>query len=500
MIPFFDRAPWMGGQPQYAGFHGKKPGDFWTDPEVIADFKKTVEHVINRKNTYTGRLYRDEPAIFGWETGNEIDATPEWTHEIAAYVKQLDSNHLVVDGRSLHGVSQWQVDEPNTDMVTTHHYPHGPGSSDFVPAIREAHALAKGKKPYAIGEFGFTDTPQIKRVYDTTIEDGIAGALLWSLRFHNRDGGFYWHMEVGAGGNFYKAYHWPGFSSGDRYDERAVLKLTREKGFEIQGREPPAIEKPVAPKLLPIDHPAMISWQGSVGASGYDVQRSDKSDGPWEAVGKDVSDADAQYRPLFSDNSAEAKKPYFYRVVARNSAGESAPSNVVGPVSTAEQMLVDECRDLKSLHDHSGGVTVRTTNARLTKEDGDRFALAGGASVTYQVDGPIRAWRVYAFAPKDEVELTAAVSTDGKDFQPVKAERTSYSSGRGDYGYLAPVMFQGTGAVGGATYLRLSLPEDAQQAATDDKKSAEGSPAALTNESGFPLQISRVEIDYEPAR
>ncbi len=27
-------------------------------------------------------------------------------------------------------------------------------------------------------------------------------------------------MEVGTGGNFYKAYHWPGFASGDAYDER----------------------------------------------------------------------------------------------------------------------------------------------------------------------------------------------------------------------------------------------------------------------------------------
>ena len=115
----------MGGQPQYAGFRGKQTDDFWTDPQIIADFKKTIEHVINRKNTITGVAYNDDKAIFGWETGNEIDATPEWTHEIAAYIKQLDPNHLVVDGRSLHGVEQWQVDEPNTDVLSTHHYPHG---------------------------------------------------------------------------------------------------------------------------------------------------------------------------------------------------------------------------------------------------------------------------------------------------------------------------------------------------------------------------------------
>ena len=170
MIPFVDRAPWMGGQPQYAAFRGKKPDAFWTDPEIIADFKKTVEYVINRKNTYTGRLYRDEPAIFGWETGNEIDATPEWTHEIAAYIKQLDPNHLVVDGRSLHGVSPWQVEEPNTDVITTHHYPHGrthrlrDADSRGLRADQRQEALLRS------ASLASCQTPEIKRVYDTVIE------------------------------------------------------------------------------------------------------------------------------------------------------------------------------------------------------------------------------------------------------------------------------------------------------------------------------------------
>jgi hypothetical protein len=500
MIPFFDRAPWMGGQPQYAAFRGKKPDAFWTDPEIIADFKKTVEHVINRKNTYTGTLYRDEPAIFGWETGNEIDATEDWTHEIAAYIKQLDSNHLVVDGRSLHGVSQWQVDEPNTDLVTTHHYPHGAGVADFVPAIETGLALTKGKKPYAIGEFGFTATPQIKRVYDTVIGDGMAGALLWSLRFHNRDGGFYWHMEVGAGGNFYKAYHWPGFESGAAYDERAVLQLTRDKAFEIQGLSPPEIEKPTAAKLLPIQNPATISWQGSAGASSYDVERAEKSDGPWSFVGRDVSDADAQYRPLFSDVLAEPGKTYYYRVVAKNSAGKAGFSNVVGPVSASRRTLVDECRDLKSLHESTGGVTVRTSNARLTKEDGDRFALPAGAAVGYRFDSPAHAWRVYAFAPKDDVELTVAASADGKDYQPLKAERTSYSAGHGDYGYLAPVLFEGVCPAGTAKYLRFSLSGGEEPGSGGGPKSTSSAPSPTASESAFPLQISRVEIDFEPAK
>ena len=79
IIPFVDQAKWWGGIGEYAAFRGKPADAFWTDPQIIADFKATVRYLLTRKNTYTGVAYRDEPAIFGWETGNEIDATPEWT-------------------------------------------------------------------------------------------------------------------------------------------------------------------------------------------------------------------------------------------------------------------------------------------------------------------------------------------------------------------------------------------------------------------------------------
>jgi hypothetical protein len=475
IIPFYDRAPWMGGQPQYAGFRGKKPDDFWTDPQLIADFKKTIEHVINRKNTITGVAYKDDKAIFGWETGNEIDATPEWTHEIATYCKQLDPNHLVVDGRSLHGIAQWQVDEPATDVLSTHHYPWG-ANTDFVAPIKAAHSMTKGKKPYFVGEFGFVDTPHLGRVYDTTIQDGVAGALIWSLRFHSRDGGFYWHMEVGTGGNFYKAYHWPGFASGAAYDEKAVLDLTREKGFEIQGLAPPAIELPAPPRLLPIESPAAISWQGSAGAASYDVERAPAADGPWTTIGKNVADANFQYRPLFSDDSATPGPAAYYRVTARNSAGDSAPSNTVGPVTAAHRTLVDECVDLKQLASHTGDVTVRTDNVRRTQEDAQRIVLAPGAAVVYRVAEPITAWRAYAFAESPNAEIVVAGSADGSRFAPLAADRKAFSSGQGDYGYLVPLLFQGTSPGGDQTQLRIELP--------------------ATAESSEPVQISRVEIDY----
>jgi hypothetical protein len=477
IIPFYDRAPWMGGQPQYAAFRGKKSNAFWTDPEIIADFKQTIEHVVNRKNTITGVAYKDDPTIFGWETGNEIDATPEWTHEIAAYVKQLDPKHLVVDGRSLRGVSQWQVDEPNTDVITTHHYPWGE-NTDFVEPIRAAHAKTKGKKPYFVGEFGFVPTEHIREVYDAVIEDGINGALIWSLRFHRREGGFYWHMEVGTGGNFYKAYHWPGFDSGKLYDEREVLTLTRDKAFEIVGQTPPPLKAPQPPKLLPIDAPAAISWQGPAGAASYDVERATSAEGPWSVVGQNVSDADVQYRPLFVDASVEPGHSYLYRVVARNSAGDSPPSNVVGPVAASVRRLVDECADESLLFVSEGNVSISEENARRMQEDCFRFGLASGAAIVYRVDAPIRGWRVFTFAERDELELEVFASVDGEVFTPLEAERESFAAGRGEYGYFVPVLFRGTSADGESRYLKIARP------------------ARVEAGEAAQLEISRVEIDY----
>jgi hypothetical protein len=476
IIPLVDNWKWMGGVPQYAAFRGKEPAAFWSDPELIADFKKTIEHVVNRTNSITGIPYKKDKAILGWETGNEIDATAEWTHEIAAYIKQLDPNHLVIDGRTLHGVEPWQIDEPATDVLSTHHYPHGL-NPDFVTPIRKARAATKGKKPYFVGEFGFVDTPHLARVYDATIQDGIAGALIWSLRFRSRDGGFYWHMEVGTGGNFYKSYHWPGFASGAAYDEKAVLELTRNKGFEIQGLEPPAIEPPAAPKLLSIGDPAAISWQGATGAAAYDVERATSPTGPWTKVGRDVSDADVQYRPPFHDENVTPGEAYFYRVIARNSAGDSVPSNVVGPVTPAHRTLVDDCGALGG-RPIAGIVRIATDNVRTVQEDAHRIVLKPGAAIEYRVGAPILGWRVDAFANSPDVKLIINGSADNEHFTQLAVKRRSFSSGKGDYGYLVPIRLEGKVTDRDVNTLQIVLP------------------GGLVKE-GTEVQIARVEIQYD---
>ena len=55
----------------------------------------------------------------------------------------IDKNHLVMDGRSLHGVPKWSLDDPNVDIVTTHHYP---GAKPIPAAVRECIADAAREK------------------------------------------------------------------------------------------------------------------------------------------------------------------------------------------------------------------------------------------------------------------------------------------------------------------------------------------------------------------
>ncbi len=472
IIPLVDNWKWWGGVAEYARFRDKKPADFWTDEQLIEDFKQTIRYTLNRRNTLTGIPYKDDPTILGWETGNELDSTPEWTRQIAAYMKEIDPKHLVIDGYALHGVRQESLDDPSIDVITTHHYPNT--DKDYIAAILMAKKKIGGAKPYFVGEFGFVPTDEIERVLDTVIENDISGALIWSLRFHNRDGGFYWHREP-SGDNLYKAYHWPGFPSGDAYDEREILSLMRDKAFAIRNQPIPQREPPAPPTLLPIDDVAAISWQGSAGAASYTVERAELESGPWKTIGQSISDAHVQYRPLYCDDSIEPGLQYYYRVRATNSAGTSQPSNVRGPIRPERKTLVDECETIDRLQDYTGDITVVSNQERKVQEDIHRFLIPPGNSITYKVDEAIESFRLVVFAANGNTKIDVATSAEDRNYVPAKLNSRVNSTSEGDYGYFQPILITGTPAADGEHYLRIGIPDSADP-------------------SG--VQISRVEIRY----
>ncbi|MDZ7721266.1 MAG: cellulase family glycosylhydrolase [candidate division KSB1 bacterium] len=217
ILPFLNQWKWMGGRPQYAAFRAKSEDDFYTDRQLIDDFKTTIEYVITRENTVTGVQYRDDKAIMCWETGNELVCPYEWTREIARLIKNLDINHLLMDGYHAidsRPVREESITDPNVDIISSHHYETDPEKIFKHIQINLDHI--NGRKPYVLGEFGFVGTPVIEKYLDWVMDNPIPGALIWSLRYHRHHGGFYWHSEP-LGGGVFKAYHWPGFDSGEEY-------------------------------------------------------------------------------------------------------------------------------------------------------------------------------------------------------------------------------------------------------------------------------------------
>jgi mannan endo-1,4-beta-mannosidase len=459
IIPFIDNWKWWGGIGAAAAFRDKKPQDFWTDPELFEDYKKVVNFVINRTNSVTGVKYRDDKAVFAWETGNELVCPHDWTTKAAAYIKSLDGNHLVIDGFHATNLRDESIQDENVDIVTTHHYSKNP--KETVSQIKSNMTKARGKKPYFVGEFGFIPTDAVEAVLQAVMEEGVSGALIWSLRFRDRDGGFYWHSEP-FGGDLFKAYHWPGFASNAAFDETGLLRLMRQKAFEIRGIPVPAIEKPAPPVLLDIEDVAAISWQGSAGAQSYIVERTENKNGPWLAAKCNISDAALQYRPLFNDTSVEIGKSYYYRVIAYNSAGVSEPSNAVGPVSVSYKTLVDEMQDMQLIHEHGGNLSLQVKQARNFKEDAHRLKGTSGDYIIYEVEPPINSWKIYSFFPEKISDFKFSVSANGRDFEQVKFDRQDYFVGKGEYDYYKPVLYKGIGSGQESKYLKIEYAAQAQ--------------------------------------
>ena len=457
IIPLVDNWKWWGGAEQYAQYRDKSAADFWTDPNIVEDFKKTVSFLVNRRNSFTGTLYKDDKALLAWETGNELYCPYSWTRQIAAHIRSLDKNHLIWDGFYIgnNEIQPEALDDPNIDIVSSHHYPdQGKGAEQMVQNIKRFHHQIKGKKVYIVGEFGFIPPDEIRTVLDAVISNGLSGAMIWSLRYHNRDGGFYWHSEP-ASQSLYNPYHYPGFPSGDGWNERETLKVLRAKAFELQGLTEAAPEIPTAPKLLPISSPAEISWQGSVGGSSYDVERADKANGPWAIVGKQIDDTWVRYRPLFTDSHANPGERYYYRVRARNLAGTSGPSNVVGPVEVKDRYLVDELLDLSKTYAHQGNVTLETANARPYKEDPHRLKGDAGASVTYEVGESLRSAKVLSLMEGEQKDLEFYVSADGKTFNKVAPQVSRYANEANFYGYKLPVKYELANSSPSSKYLKI---------------------------------------------
>lgn len=422
----------LGGIGTYAAHRGKKQAAFYIDPQIKEDYKATVRYVLGRTNTITGVVYRDDKSVLAWQFGNEMHSAPDaWLSEMAAYIKSLDTNHLVAETR--HRPGQPLFVDPNIDILTRHLYENYPGVGGGWPeAIRKEVAKIEGKRPLFIGEFG----PYIdgkSSTYDNVVtrlseflgyvqsEPAISGSLVWSMYFHHQDGGFYWHQIMTYPAVW--AYHWPGFPSADAQRETGVLTEMREAAFRIEGKPVLPVAVPDAPELLPVGEMPLLTWRGSAGAGGYDVERASQVDGPWTCIATNVSDADTAYRPLFSDSTAGAGQTRFYRVIARNVSGVSKPSNVVGPVHVKFNCLADELQDFSSVYAKSEGLKLNNDYNALYAEYLFRAKGSTNDWLSYRIAAPIETVKITAFYAKEISDLVLQVSSDGAEFTALAPQR-----------------------------------------------------------------------------
>jgi len=191
------------------GINNEKAFLFYTNSETRRLYREHVERLATRRNTVTGVLYRDDPAIFGWELMNEAQVLTgrwaerrAWFAEMSAYLKSLDPNHMVAPGawgyRSSSERREWLADHalPSIDYCDVHNYPRDDLDSyvDSPAALKEfienraAAAFSLGK-PLVLGEFGMSvdghrgvsQVDWYKAFFDGNAAAGAGGAMFWIL-------------------------------------------------------------------------------------------------------------------------------------------------------------------------------------------------------------------------------------------------------------------------------------------------------------------------------
>jgi len=178
--PVMERGDWGG----FIKFSAR----FYTTPAAVELYHGYVAHLIQRRNTINGRLYRDDPAIMTWELANEprpgadesnhsVAIYAKWVDDTARFIHDQDPNHLVCTGsEGIWGcLRKPEVfikahDTPAIDYVTVHMWlknwgwlkdPHLGPDYETAAARARAHveqhtAIASDTlhKPLVLEEFG----------------------------------------------------------------------------------------------------------------------------------------------------------------------------------------------------------------------------------------------------------------------------------------------------------------------------------------------------------
>jgi hypothetical protein len=149
---FFNEGQWKENPYNRAnGGPCEKPEDFWTNAEARRLYQRRLRYIAAR--------YGYSTYIHSWEFWNEVPPQPQWTAEMARFLKGTGEfagqpadphGHLV--STSYGNGTLWRI--PEIDFTMSHHYGTG-NLPDHAPVI---HLDARGhvlfEKPHLMAEFG----------------------------------------------------------------------------------------------------------------------------------------------------------------------------------------------------------------------------------------------------------------------------------------------------------------------------------------------------------
>jgi mannan endo-1,4-beta-mannosidase len=199
IINFVNNWSDYGGMAAYCSYYDISPvTDWYTNSQAQAQYQAYIAAVVSR--------YKNSTAVFAWELANEPRCTgcatsvlTTWITTTSAYIKSLDSNHMVCIGEEGFGVTAdsdgsypfttspgtnftQNLRVPDIDFGTYHLYPSSWGEVDtWAPRWIEAHATeaAAVGKPVILEEYGSStlddELPWIAEVLSTD----TAGLMYW---------------------------------------------------------------------------------------------------------------------------------------------------------------------------------------------------------------------------------------------------------------------------------------------------------------------------------
>ncbi|EPE27817.1 (Trans)glycosidase [Glarea lozoyensis ATCC 20868] len=177
IIPFVNNWSDYGGIPAYNTYFNTTSTTWFTNTAAQAQYRKYIKAVVSR--------YKTSEAIFAWELGNEprcqgcvTSVITNWAKGVSAYIKSLDSRHMVTlgdegwlngGGDGTYPYTTWEgvdfeavLKLPNIDFGTFHLYPISWGITTDHAAWGKAwfanhgDICAKVGKPCLAEEFGAT--------------------------------------------------------------------------------------------------------------------------------------------------------------------------------------------------------------------------------------------------------------------------------------------------------------------------------------------------------